>query len=261
MKRRKIRLWHIPHSTLFRTLPDEIMMQRGIFVIILTFWNVFPAKSFFLPSDPVSSSLSSSQPISTLKEQRKVNLITFDLDDTLFPIGPVVQDANDAMFQTLADLDYPEACLDGYTAACKAIRKSNYQPGVSNPITYSELRRRAIQIEMENCRKSWNDDGKAKDLLEDHIVVEKSFNSWFEERHASAERNLFPDAIDMLKSLKEEYPDVCIGAVTNGRGNPLYMHKTIKPYFDFCVSGEDEGVFPNRKPHPGIFEATLSKAI
>ena len=33
----------------------------------------------------------------------------------------------------------------------------------------------------------------------------------------------------------------------------------LAPFFDFCVSGEDEDVFPNRKPHPRIFEAALAR--
>ena len=31
----------------------------------------------------------------------------------------------------------------------------------------------------------------------------------------------------------------------------------VADYFDFCVSGEDEGVFPRRKPDRGIYEAAI----
>jgi len=60
------------------------------------------------------------------------------------------------------------------------------------------------------------------------------------ERHHAAERNLYPEVIDFLRELKEQYPGVVIGAVTDGRANPLLMRFTLGPYFDFCMSWEDD---------------------
>jgi putative hydrolase of the HAD superfamily len=37
------------------------------------------------------------------------------------------------------------------------------------------------------------------------------------------------------------------------------MNETLAPLFDFCVSGEDDDVFPNQKPHAGIYQATLRR--
>ena len=37
------------------------------------------------------------------------------------------------------------------------------------------------------------------------------------------------------------------------------MENTLSPYFDFCVSWEDEDVFPARKPSPKIFDAALNR--
>ena len=90
-------------------------------------------------------------------------------------------------------------------------------------------------------------------------VIEKLYNVWETERHLAAERHLFSDTIDMLDCLLELIPGVSIGAITNGKGDPFAMKKTIDTYFDFCVSGEDDGVFPSRKPHSGIYEAALNK--
>ena len=52
---------------------------------------------------------------------------------------------------------------------------------------------------------------------------------------------------------------VFIGAVTNGCGDPL---KTpgLAPLFDFCVSAEDEDVFPQRKPSRRPFDKALAFA-
>lgn len=71
-------------------------------------------------------------------------------------------------------------------------------------------------------------------------VLQQVLTSWEMERHHSAERHLFPGVIDALKTIKEEHPDMIVGAVTDGRANPLLMTFTLAPYFDFCMSWEDE---------------------
>jgi putative hydrolase of the HAD superfamily len=60
------------------------------------------------------------------------------------------------------------------------------------------------------------------------------------ERHHSAERHLYPECIDVLQQIKEEHPNVIIGAVTDGKANPMLMTFTLAPYFDFCLSWEDD---------------------
>lgn len=71
-------------------------------------------------------------------------------------------------------------------------------------------------------------------------VVQQVLTAWEMERHHSAERQLFPGVVDALKKIKQEHPNVIIGAVTDGRANPLLMTFTLAPYFDFCMSWEDE---------------------
>jgi FMN phosphatase YigB (HAD superfamily) len=90
-------------------------------------------------------------------------------------------------------------------------------------------------------------------------IVEDCYTSWVRERHISAERYLFPDAIDTLRTLKEMFPNTCFAAITNGAGDPLEMTNTLAPYFDFRISGEDEDIFPHRKPHPFIYQKALKE--
>jgi FMN phosphatase YigB (HAD superfamily) len=71
-------------------------------------------------------------------------------------------------------------------------------------------------------------------------VVQAVLNAWEMERHHAAERHLYPEVIDALKQIKKEHPNVIIGAVTDGRANPKLMTFTLAPYFDFCMSWEDE---------------------
>ena len=60
------------------------------------------------------------------------------------------------------------------------------------------------------------------------------------ERHHAAERNLFPEVMTLFESLKSKYPHVVIGAVTDGKANPLFMTFTLAKHFDFCINWEDD---------------------
>jgi putative hydrolase of the HAD superfamily len=60
------------------------------------------------------------------------------------------------------------------------------------------------------------------------------------ERYHAAERNLYPEVMDVLRQIKKEHPSVVIGAVTDGKANPMLMTFTLAKYFDFCVSWEDD---------------------
>jgi putative hydrolase of the HAD superfamily len=167
------------------------------------------------------------------------------LDDTLFPIAPVVEDANHAMITAMKRLGYVDSCNDAVLRHATSIRKST-----KIPLTYTDLRMKAIRQEL--CHQLRKEDMYSLD----DSVVKHCFDAWLEERHQSAERHLFDDAVSMLEELSHKYPYACIGAITNGRGNPLEM-KSLRPYFDFCVSGDDDNVFPERKPRRGIYEASL----
>merc|ERR1712151_1465130 len=162
-----------------------------------------------------------------------------------------------AMIKALDNLGYKGITHEGFSSSMKEIR--NELQIADETITYSELRKRTILQQIQKCDPSNNTkkNPNSTTSMEVEVAVEQSFKAWLDERTASAERNLFPDAIQMLETIKHNYPDVVIGAITNGRGNPLHMKK-LPNYFQFCISGEDDSVFPHRKPHRGIYDATLS---
>lgn len=60
------------------------------------------------------------------------------------------------------------------------------------------------------------------------------------ERHHAAERRLYPEVMDILNQIREEHPTAIIGAVTDGRSNPLLMTFTLGRVFDFSCSWEDD---------------------
>ncbi len=178
---------------------------------------------------------------------KKLHLLTFDLDDTIFPIGPVVAEANDAMISRLQTFGYTDANNDEIVAASKRIRNELREAGEA--LTYTDLRKQSIRREIMRLTN-------LKHYQVDDSIVEDVFDSWLSTRHASADKHLFSDCVDALEKIKLQHPDAIIGAITNGRGNPLFM-PSVKDFFHFCVSGEDEGVFPKRKPDKGIYEAAL----
>ncbi|KAL7534736.1 hypothetical protein ACHAXR_006050 [Thalassiosira sp. AJA248-18] len=182
----------------------------------------------------------------------ELHLLTFDLDDTIFPIGPAVADANAAQLQALIKYGYNNASNEEIIAASKQIRTELREAG--NVITYTDLRKQSIRREIERLTGS----SSSSERIVHGSVIEAIFDAWLSERHASADRNLFPHAISALERIREQHPGAVIGAITNGRGNPLEM-PSIAPYFDFCISGEDEDVFPRRKPDRGIYEAAVKK--
>jgi phosphoglycolate phosphatase-like HAD superfamily hydrolase len=71
-------------------------------------------------------------------------------------------------------------------------------------------------------------------------IVQAVLNAWEMERHHAAERHLYPEVIEALQTIKAEHPNVIIGAVTDGKANPRLMTFTLAPYFDFCLSWEDD---------------------
>ena len=208
-------------------------------VFLLTSQQTLGFSPAFQSSSTLSHSRSGCEPL-------QANLITFDLDDTIFPVGPVVADANKALFQHLIGLGC-STTENEYLKTTKAIRVG--LAGEGKAITYTELRQRAIREEMTKYLDEAD--------IQDDIVL-GAYNIWEDHRHMAAEKHLYSDTIEMLRELKDNNPDVVIAAITNGKGNPLRM-ESISEYFDYCVSGEDDDVFPLRKPNEGIYNVALKR--
>ena len=164
----------------------------------------------------------------------RLRLLTCDLDDTLWPTAEVVAAANAALYEAL-EARGADASLLGETM--KRLRRA---AGVQ--MSYTEARTSAIA-----------------ELLGGEPGAEELFQLWLDARQQASEDLLFPDAATSLAEVRRRHPDARIGAVTNGRGDPRQI-SSLAPYFDFCVSGEDADVHPQRKPAPRIYEAALERA-
>jgi len=194
---------------------------------------------------------------------KHIGLLTFDLDDTLYPIATVVDDANSAFVTAMERFGFDGVDAFSIVTTGKTIREelAESDPEAAAGLTHTEIREMAIRREMERiilnrklkqCADDW---ATPLESLSDIVrkpaeqwakaevsgsVIQQVLTAWEMERHHSAERHIFPSVIDSLKQIKEEHPDVIIGAVTDGKANPLLMTFTLAPYFDFCMSWEDE---------------------
>ena len=165
----------------------------------------------------------------------RLKLLTCDLDDTFWPTAEVVAAANAALYEAL-EARGADSSLLGETM--KRLRRA---AGVQ--MSYTEARTSAIA-----------------ELLEgDRVTAEALFQVWLDARQRASEDLLFPDAATSLAEVRRRHPDAVVGAVTNGRGDPRRI-PSLAPYFDFCVSGEDADVHPQRKPAPRIYEAALERS-
>ena len=197
------------------------------------------------------------------KKTKKLTLLTFDLDDTLYPVATILDEANSAFARIMKNFGYDNIVPFQIVATAKAIRErmAVTDPEKSACLTHTEIRRLAIREEMEKlvyqrkleaCAEDWATQvsslsplvvQNAKTWAHTAVspsVVEAVLNAWEMERHHAAERHLYPEVIDTFMQIKEEHPNVIIGAVTDGKANPLLMTFTLAKHFDFCINWEDD---------------------
>jgi len=82
---------------------------------------------------------------------KTLGLLTFDLDDTLYPISKVLNEANAAFARAMNTYGYEGIQPQDIVEACKQIREemSKEDPQAAAVLTHTEIRRLAIRREME----------------------------------------------------------------------------------------------------------------
>lgn len=238
-------IWNSCGVTGFSTLPQQMGSRLGAVVL------------------RSQSEQSKEAEVATKKEHQTLGLLTFDLDDTLYPIDKVVAEANDAFVKAMAGYGFEGLERDQIIQTSKQIRE---EIGAEDPqkaavLTHREVRTLAIRREMEKviqarkiqaCADDW--DTRVEDLADvvvnsakkwaksavSESMVQAVYSTWEMERHHASERHLYPEVLEVLKQIKKEHPDAIIGAVTDGLANPLFMTFTLAPFFDFSCSWEDD---------------------
>lgn len=168
---------------------------------------------------------------------RSIRLITFDLDDTLWPVAPVIIRAEHRMRDYL-DTHAPEVNRRFDRDALMQLRERllTEQPELLHDI--SSLRHRMVEATLTACGYA-----NAPSL------AAGAFAAFLDARH---DIEYFEDALDTLDHLSRRYT---LGALSNGNANVARLG--LDRYFAFHLSAESVG---RRKPHPEMFERALLEA-
>jgi len=161
--------------------------------------------------------------------------ITFDLDDTLWAIDPVIERAELRMHAWLTE-HYPRLPQRYSPADLRTLRDGILatRPELAHDLT--ALRRESLALAAEHC-------GYGREAAEGAFAV-----MW----QARNEVELFADVLPVLQALA---PRFTLGALTNGNADIVRIG--LDGLLRFCVTARETGV---AKPHPAIFDAASAAA-
>jgi putative hydrolase of the HAD superfamily len=168
-----------------------------------------------------------------------IQVITFDLDNTLWDVDPALLRAEDAQREWL--LEHRPGTVEGYDhEGLWEFKKSVWQ---RHPHLLHHVSRMRIQMLYELQVAAGYDEETSR------RGAEEAFAAFLNERHSVV---LYEEALGVLQSLSRTYR---LGALTNGNAD---IYKTdAGEYFDFAFLAEEIGA---SKPAPDMFHAALEKA-
>jgi putative hydrolase of the HAD superfamily len=165
-----------------------------------------------------------------------IEVITFDLDDTLWDVRPALIKAEAAQNLWL-DTHYPNTISELGAEDLKRIRRDvlTREPQLAHRI--SAFRQTVLQQSLEET-------GLA--TAEAEWAAKEAFGAFIARRHDVA---LYPESLPLLEELAQDYT---LGALTNGNAD---VTKTpLGRFFDFALKAEDVGA---AKPEPALFNHAL----
>lgn len=169
----------------------------------------------------------------------KLKLITFDLDNTLWPVDEVIRRAEQACQQWL-QASHPDAAAQLQPAAMRAIRDDllRANPGYLNNLT-------ALRTDLlsEGFRRAGYSETDAR------AFGQQAFEVFHQARNKVT---LFPGAQALLERLGDRF---ALGALSNG--NADLRQAGLDGLFHFHHNAERIG---RRKPAPDMFLAALDSA-
>ena len=165
-----------------------------------------------------------------------IRAISLDLDDTLWPIGPTILNAEATLARWLADHAPRTARLFADVQARQQLRAQlmHSRPDLHHDL--SALRRESIRLGLQQSQ-------------EDSTLAEPAFEVFFAERMRVA---LYADARTALARLSARYPLVALS-----NGNADVGRVGIGEFFAASVSAREFGV---AKPDARIFHAAAAAA-
>ena len=165
----------------------------------------------------------------------RIKVLSFDLDDTLWPVAPAIQAAEQAVFDWLRR-EYPRAIENHSIESMRALRATmaRRHPHREHDMTF--LRRSAIAEQLRAA--GYGEEG-----------VDAAFEVFFAARN---QVQLYADVEPALQRLQRRYR---LFALSNG--NADLQRCGIDQYFDGHVSAQSAGV---AKPDARIFAALAAAA-
>ena len=173
-------------------------------------------------------------------ELHKIKAISLDLDDTLWPIWPVIERAEKVLLAWLQQYAAQTAVLFSSTAALREIREYvatelvKTQPHIQHDL--SAIRRESIRLALTRAGNN-------------PALAEPAFDVFFAERNKV---ELYGDALPALKAMAARYPLVALS-----NGNASVDTVGLRPYFKAALSAS---VFGVGKPDARIFYAAADAA-
>jgi putative hydrolase of the HAD superfamily len=166
---------------------------------------------------------------------REVQAIIFDLDDTLWEVGPVIVRAEHAMRAFLAER-YPRV-LELHTL--DSMRDLRARIAVEHPA----MRHDFTWLRRESLRRHAREAGYAEEM------AEEAFDVFFRARN---EVELYDDVLPSLERLQRRFR---LFAASNGNADLAAIG--LARFFEHALAARDAG---RLKPDPRIFELLLGRA-
>lgn len=174
-----------------------------------------------------------------------IKFISFDLDDTLWPIMPMIVQAEERLQQWLAtEVSGYAECVDRDLLG--KLRNNALQTDPDLRFDISRLRIRCIELALQHCYAS-----QCRPVGE-AAINQQALGAFEIFMQARNQVNFFPGTLDVLTELKRSFK-LC--GLTNGNADTQRIG--LDKYFEFCMSPV---MARARKPDPSIFAATLARA-
>ena len=167
-----------------------------------------------------------------------IRIVTFDLDDTLWDVAPVIEQANQTLYDWLrqhAPAFTQHYQLDDFSLLREQVLQIN--PEVAHSVT-------AIRLAV--LRQGLSASGYQGQQLEE--LTTESFACFLKARN---QVDFFQHALSMIQQLHPHYQ---LGALSNGNADISMVG--LDQYFDFSFNADQVG---KAKPHPLMFEKMLQK--
>lgn len=160
--------------------------------------------------------------------------LTLDLDDTVWPVGPVIARAEAALDAWLG-IHAPATARRWPLAAMRELRDRIGRERTDLAHDFTEQRRLSLAHALA-------------DSGDDPALADGAFAAFFAARNVV---ECYPDAIDALERLAARVP---VAALTNGNADLVAIG--LQPHFRFCLGAREHG---KAKPSACIFHAACDR--